>query len=115
MVPGADATSTDEWLRRLIEAVDADNAAQLGCIEQSITLAVLRSAPEWAVEHARLALQDFDAAAAERLDTLRSDTVARRFVARPVGGGLNLFVARMLVRVVPGRQLRLGGRGVRGA
>lgn len=94
---GKDATSADDWVQWLIEAVDADNAARLDPIKQSATLAVLRAAPEWAAEHARLALQDFDAAPAERLDALRSDTVARRFAARPVGGGLNVFVARMLV------------------
>lgn len=89
--------SAIDWSKRLVAAVDEDNESPPHRCDELLTSAVLRDAPDWAREHASLALADFAAAGEGPMADLRADVVAREFTVVPAAGHLNVLVARMLV------------------
>jgi hypothetical protein len=86
-----------DWPERLVAAVDADNDSPPSRCDELKTADVLRVAPEWAREHASLALADLAAAGQGPIDDLRADAVATGFIVAPADGHPNVLVARMLV------------------
>jgi hypothetical protein len=86
-----------DWSTRLIAAVDADNEAPRASCNELRSLKVLEDAPDWASEHASLALADLAAAGSSPIAQLRADAVASEFTVVPGDGQLNVLVARMLV------------------
>jgi hypothetical protein len=86
-----------DWPQRLVAAVDADNDSPPARCDELATAEVLRAAPEWAREHAALALADLAAAGKGPIDDLHADAVAAGFEVAPVDGHPNVLVARMLV------------------
>jgi hypothetical protein len=89
--------TTVDWPERLVAAVDADNESPPSRCDELMTADLLRDAPEWAREHASLALADLAAAGEGPIDDLHADAVARGFTVAPVDGPPNVLVARMLV------------------
>ncbi|HVO53366.1 MAG TPA: hypothetical protein VMT37_03035 [Solirubrobacterales bacterium] len=89
--------SASDWSGSLIAAVDADNEFPPDSCDQLRTLRVLEDAPDWAREHASLALADLAAVGSGPMADLRADTVARDFTVLSGVGQLNVLVARMLV------------------